>query len=237
MDFSDIINDLKKLEGMQLNSIRPGAEITIASVDLEQKKVQVRSASGKIQSRPFFEFQRIWEALLSSPAIRVEEVLNGSGSSRNQPETIFANLPYIQWLKLDNKKHIAYVGKSTHSFGTLQQMDSMQVAQLSLAEKSSGVANKTITLVVSDSVSKTAKSITSIVGKDGKAETEGLYVYDLADQIIVLADEIGIGLPCGTYAELRLVAPYDATHTCNILGNTWRVVLDDDFKAIILNNS
>jgi hypothetical protein len=64
MDFSDIINDLVKLEGMRLNSIRPGAEITIKEVDLDQKKVIVESSSGKLQSRPFSEFQRIWEALL-----------------------------------------------------------------------------------------------------------------------------------------------------------------------------
>ena len=53
MDFSDILNDLKKLEGICLNSIRPGAEITITDVDFEQKKVMVRSSSGKIQSKSF----------------------------------------------------------------------------------------------------------------------------------------------------------------------------------------
>ena len=37
MDFSDIINDLVKLEGIRLNSIRPGAEITIQHVDIAQK--------------------------------------------------------------------------------------------------------------------------------------------------------------------------------------------------------
>ena len=85
MDFTDVINDLIKMEGLRLNSIRPGAEIFIEKVDVEQKKISIRNKSGKIQNRYFAEMQRIWEALLSNPMIRVEDILNGSGSSRNQP--------------------------------------------------------------------------------------------------------------------------------------------------------
>ena len=71
MDFSDIIDDLVKLEGIRLNSIRPGAEITIKQVDLDQKKVVVESSSGKLHSRPFSEFQRIGEKCLVMMASRL----------------------------------------------------------------------------------------------------------------------------------------------------------------------
>lgn len=232
MDFSDIINDLKKLEGICLNSIRPGAEITITEVDSEQKKVLVRSKNGKIQSRSFVEFQRIWEALMSEPAVRVEEVLNGSGSSRNQPETIFANLPYIQWLKLDNKKHISFVGKPTHAFGTLQQMDSMRVAQLSVKEKTSERGKQEVVLVVTDSVAQTSKVIMSTVGKAGIAEVEGLYVYELDEKIVVLADSNKIQLPCGTYIEVQRSSAKTVLHTRDFLGYSWRILSTDNFKSM-----
>lgn len=232
MDFSDIINDLVKLEGIRLNSIRPGAEITIKEVDIDQKKVIVESSSGKLQSRPFSEFQRIWEALLASPAIRVEEVLNGSGSSRNQPETIFANLPYIQWLRIDNKKHIAYVKNATHPYGTIQQMDSMCVAQLSFKEAPTNTSKQEAILVVTNNIASTSKSITSVVGKNAIAESEGLYVYRLNSKVVVLADTIKIQLPCGTYAEISDISSTTSLCTRNFLGSTWRVLATDDFKAI-----
>ena len=48
MDFSDVINDLKKLEGMRLNSIRPGAEIVLDSVDITQKKIIVKTDNSTV---------------------------------------------------------------------------------------------------------------------------------------------------------------------------------------------
>ena len=131
MDFNELLNDIAKLEGLNLQSIRPGANITIEKVDLKQGKIIVINSSGKIFSRSIIEFQRIWKELLSEPAVRVEEVLRGSGSSRNQPETIFANLPYIEWLKITNKKHIAFVQKATHPYGTLKEMDDIKNGNIS----------------------------------------------------------------------------------------------------------
>ena len=85
MEFSDVVNDLVKMEGLCLKSIRPGADIVIEKVDPEQNKITIRNSSGKVHNRYFVELQRIWNALLSTPMIRVEDILNGSGSSRNQP--------------------------------------------------------------------------------------------------------------------------------------------------------
>ena len=232
MDFSDIVNDLVKLEGIRLNSIRPGAEITIKQVDLAQKKVVVESSSGKLQSRSFSEFQRIWEALLASPAIRVEEVLNGSGSSRNQPETIFANLPYIQWLKIDSKKHIAYVGKASHPYGTIQQMDSIHAAQISSINKDAALNNAT-TLIVTDNIGDSANSIKRLTGAQGKASQEGYYVYSLTSQTLLLADTTKCNLPCGTYVEVFQPISQFPQHTASFLGKNWAVFSEDNFKIIV----
>jgi hypothetical protein len=222
MDFSDIINDLVKLEGIRLNSIRPGAEITIKEVDLDQKKVIVESSSGKLQSRPFSEFQRIWEALLASPAIRVEEVLNGSGSSRNQPETIFANLPYIQWLKIDNKKHISFVNSSTHPYGTIQQMDAIQAANL-LEQNASNSSRNPLVLIVTDNISGSDKFISALSGITATADLDGCYLYKTAHNTIVLGRSDRMGIPCGTYAEVKHIPAFHAHAVVRFLSRKWAV--------------
>lgn len=232
MNFTDVINDLIKMEGLRLNSIRPGAEIVIEKVDVEQRKISIRNAAGKIQNRYFIELERIWEALSSNTAIRVEEVLNGSGSSRNQPETIFANLPYVQWLKIDNKKHIAYVGKVTHPLGTIQKMDSMKAVEVSSSPNGEN-HRKSVVMIVSDNVSRAAQTITSTTGKTGCGASEGYYIYELKDQCLVLIDSHKAQVPCGTYVELLQSAIIQSKCKMTFLDQTWDIICEDNFKAIV----
>ena len=60
-------------------------------------------------NRPLLELERIWCELQRSPTVHVDKVLNGSGSSRKQLETILANSPYIEWAKILNKEHLVFV--------------------------------------------------------------------------------------------------------------------------------
>ena len=96
MNFSDIINDVKKLVGLELQSIRPGASITILEVDSDKGCIVIKTRQGQIRSRPINELQIIWNELNRAPAVHVEGVLHGSGTSRNQPSTNLANLPNIE---------------------------------------------------------------------------------------------------------------------------------------------
>ena len=130
MTFDNLIRDIKQLKGTKLNSIRPGSDIIIHNVDTEHAKVEIVTINGILKSRPLSEIQKLWKELCSCPAVHVDKVLSGSGSSRNQPETILANLPYIEWFKFDNKKHIVFVGKSTHPLGTLKQMDAVEAEKI-----------------------------------------------------------------------------------------------------------
>ena len=117
---------------MKLNSIRQGAEIEILEIDLEKDNLILKTVAGQKKSRPIEELRKIWSQMMIKPAVHVEGVLHGSGTSRNQPETILANLPYIEWLKIDNKKHISYVEKNTHPYGTIKRMDPMKLLKYSL---------------------------------------------------------------------------------------------------------
>ncbi|MFZ5768779.1 MAG: hypothetical protein ACOY3F_08830 [Bacillota bacterium] len=123
MNFGQVIADMKKLRGVRLGSIRPGAEITILEVDEAEGRVVVETKSGEKRSRSLQEIRRVWSELCTKPAVHVDAALKGSGSSRNQPETILANLPYVEWFRYNNKKHITLVGRATHPLGTLKEMD------------------------------------------------------------------------------------------------------------------
>lgn len=230
MDFTDVIKDLVKLEGLLLHSIRPGADIVIENVDVELKKITIRNSSGKIQNRYFIELERIWEALLASPAIRVEDVLNGSGSSRNQPETIFANLPYIEWLKLNNKKHIAYVGKATHPYGTIQQMN--QALANKLEHTSPETSQTSFVLIISNDIAKTAALISSHLGGKAKAIAEGIYEFSIRGQLLVLTSAHKSGIQCGTYYHLPISSNYQCSAEIELFDRKWGIYLVGELKII-----
>ena len=130
MDFSTLIDDIEKLEGKELQSIAKGSEIIVDNVDREAESIALHTVSGRPGRRSFSEIKRLWDALKRRTAVHVDSALGGSGSSRNQPETILANLPYIEWLKLDGKKHIVYVGHDSHEAGTLKEMTTQEYAEI-----------------------------------------------------------------------------------------------------------
>lgn len=127
MDFDTLIDDIEKLVGMKLNSIQSGSEIVVDGVDRDAEAIELHTISGRRSRRSFAEMRKLWRALNEEAFVHVDRALDGSGSSRNQPETILANLPYIEWLRYQGKKHISYVGEGTHPAGTLKEMTPKEV--------------------------------------------------------------------------------------------------------------
>ena len=127
--FQDVLADLNALRGIQLPSISGQATpFSIEEINVEEDRL-ILHVGDNAKSRPLDELRRIWAEMLEKPAAHVEAVLSGSGSSRSQPETILANLPYVEWLLIDGKKHIAYVGNETHDYGTLKKMTDDSAAE------------------------------------------------------------------------------------------------------------
>ena len=121
-NFTEVLADLTQLKGKELHSISGQATpFVIEEIDEESGRI-VLVVQEKRKSRPLQELQDIWSVMMKKPAIHVDSFLSGSGSSRNQPETILANLPYVEWLNVDGKKHIAIVENDTHMYGTIQKM-------------------------------------------------------------------------------------------------------------------
>ena len=178
MTFSDLLNDISKLTGMELQSIRPGATITVLDVDTEKGCLLLKTKQGQTRSRPLSELQTIWNELNQKPAVHVEGVLHGSGTSRNQPETILANLPYIEWLKLNNKKHIAFVGKNTHPFGTLKQMSPLDSVGISTLDSKGTNAIKVKTVIVTDNVLDTISTLQGNLAGTVSTVEKGVYTFE-----------------------------------------------------------
>lgn len=233
MNFSDLLFDLKKLEGMNLSSIRPGAEIIIEKVDDVLGKVIIKTVSGKLHSRSISEFQKIWDSLMSFPAIHVDEVLHGSGSSRNQPETIFANLPYIEWLKVNNKKHISYVGVQSHPYGTIKKMDSISADKIS--EKGSFYqANDTLASIVSTrNISQVTTAFSKFCGKNPLALTSGTYSYNLTSGKVIFIDSDIMEVPIGTYCPISVSMMPNCSKSIAIDGITWGIIIIGEFKGLV----
>lgn len=235
MIFTDVMKDIHKLVGLELNSIRPGAKITITDVDEERGSIIIRTSSGQNRSRPLDELQKIWNELMIKPAVHVEGVLHGSGTSRNQPETILANLPYIEWLKVDNKKHISYVGRNSHAFGTLRQMDSVLAVAVISQMRTSKEGVKFTTAIVAKDVNQSIQKMQAICRGTVTTIERGIYQLQThADIIVFLVADVW-GLEEGTYCVIESSTPMSTEKRLELYGKYYSVICNGNIKALVNN--
>ncbi|WP_417441472.1 DUF262 domain-containing protein [Idiomarina sp.] len=108
MNLDYFIKSLSSLIGLKLPSINPNTpDLVLKEINLEEGKYFISQAGGgTIQSRNIKELKDIYSTLERDGFCNVDQALYGSGSSRNQPETLVANLPFIQHFKYKGKKHL-----------------------------------------------------------------------------------------------------------------------------------
>lgn len=124
MDLMDVLADIEKLVGLELNPINPRTEsIKLTRVDYKTQNYYIKPKKGREVRRTFAELEKIWVHLLQEKAINVETILEGAGSSRYHPETVLANLPYIDHFKYNRKKHLYLQCEETHQLGELHQLE------------------------------------------------------------------------------------------------------------------
>jgi len=118
MDWNQTYARLRRMVGMDLRSISGRADITLVSLDRDTYTVDANSGTVSRQTR---ELDRIVNQMARNEPVHVDSLLFGSGSSRNHPETVLANLPDVEWLRIRGRKHIVWVGHDTHRLGTLRE--------------------------------------------------------------------------------------------------------------------
>lgn len=139
---------MKQMEGRLLSSISGKSDIRIAEIDEEY--IKLKNATGTINTRSLEELRRIADRMSLQMPVHVDSLLAGSGSSRNQPETLLANLPDVEWMKLDGRKHVVWLGRRTHELGTLREADpyTTRTARATLADAKVIANQKQISLLI-----------------------------------------------------------------------------------------
>jgi hypothetical protein len=173
MTFEDIINDIEKMVGLKLQGIGKNVDLTLTKVDKVNKRIEIITSQNIKKTRPFSEFKKIWDALCTSPAIHVDSIFKGSGSSRNQPETIIANLPYVEWLFLDGTKHLALMKDLTHDYGTLSKMNEIKAVEIKDKLKQYNTVIEVI--IVTDEIREATTQFEVVTGVPLKALSSGIY--------------------------------------------------------------
>lgn len=234
MNFDQVKEEIRQLIGQRLHSIRAGAEIIIEKID--ESRVHVKANNGIIKSRPLAELSKIWDALCTFPAVHVDTVLGGSSSSRNQPETIMANLPFIEYLYLSGKKHLVLVEPS-HPYATLKCVN--PIKSVEIAERSRNIApasNKpALVIVVTKNLADVAASLEEITGSKAILVEEGIYVTDCRTHqlYLVASGLLPNGFAAGTYIVTKGMFPTTGGTKLEILGKTLYAYSDGSMNLLI----
>ncbi|WP_122081132.1 DUF262 domain-containing protein [Vibrio coralliirubri] len=134
MLFEEVLEYLEELVDIPLQPINEsGEKLVIIDVDYEKKRYTLdksESSATKKRTRAFSELNKIWNVLSQKGYTSVDQALGGAGSSRHQPETILANLPFIEHFKYDKKKHIYLRDKDTHELGTLKELSPSETREI-----------------------------------------------------------------------------------------------------------
>lgn len=205
MTFKDLINDIKKLVGLTLNSIRPGADLIVLEVNTQEKRLILKPQNGRIKTRPLSEIEIIWQQLCQKPAIHVDEVLHGSGSSRNQPETIIANLPYIEWFRYNRKKHLKLLSNPSHPYGTLKQMEEVDAEITRQMLTKLNIYTPISTVIITNEVAEACQSIEQITGLRVTAEHSGVYSFnnEYTEILVVARNNVDSTIFPGSYTVVN----------------------------------
>ena len=207
MNFTDVERDVHKLIGLELNSISRSAAITIEDIDNEQERLIIRPKNGNSRSRPMDELKRIWDAMQKEP----------------------------EWLRIDNKKHIAYVGESTHPFGTLQEMDPVKAVEIAAKLKASARKAKFSSAIVSKDINASISSIQKICSGKLSTVDKGVYQIETKSDLIVFLSAETSGLEEGTYAVIESHA-FDVGATAkrlSLCGQMFTVLCRGNIKMLV----
>ena len=237
MNFSDVLSDIEKLKNRKLSSIRKGAEITVQELDRLNDRLVLSTADGKKKSRPLSEIRILWERLCASAALHVDSALGGSGSSRNQPETILANLPYIEWLNYNGKKHLTLVGRETHVLGTLRQMDDVDAERVKKRLREGiDTTNLATIIVVASDVRQAAANLENATGLKVESLESGVYKQDHSGSriFIIAQSSLGALVEPGTYTVVKGTSIPQNSSSIGVAGQTLYPVAKGGMNIMVL---
>lgn len=147
----------------------------------------------------------------------MDTVLGGSGSSRNQPETILANLPYIEYTYIDRKKHLVLRDEPTHVIGTLKEVSLIEASRI-IDEHRERQITLPSQIIVTSKLRETTRSLVAI-GADLNALSQSVYSAKLQARLIwvVLKGTLDLSSE-GGYSLVPVAPSVDAVFVGELLG-------------------
>lgn len=232
MEFSDVLDEMAALNGRELESITAGSGITLCKIGRETRSWVLINKSGKIRRRPVKELETIWDSLKAGTPVHIDTVLAGSGSSRNQPETLYANLPFVEWSRIGGKKHLIYVGKLTHTPGTIKKADAISAPRL-LPTKGRASNDEPSVLVVTPVPAEVLAQLRPF-GAASETISEGCYLIRAATgtMLVVASTAAPRTLAVGTYCILSPVSPVSGQ---GVSIGRWQFVFAPGAVPVLLN--
>lgn len=213
MLFGELLDEIEKLKGMWLDPLGRARSVRVVEVDREHERLVLEvKGSGTKANRAFSELMKLLDALNARPAIHVDSILAGSGTSRNQPETVLANLPFIEVLYIERRKHLAMVATRSHKYGSVREMDSLAAKQVE-TELAAEAARPPVTgLISTTDLVTTVRTLSKALGMVARMidehtaslgeGTEKFWVVQSTD-----------ALPAGTYLVLDRASALASTHS------------------------
>ena len=199
MNFSEVVHDIQELIGTELHGIRPGVNIVVESIDGDS--LVIRRSNGTTVNRSIDELRRLWVALQAKPAIHVDSELRGSGTSRNHPETVLANLPYVVYLTVEGKKHLA-LSTDRHPLGSIRQATDETIASIRTALRKVPSAKSRIVFITPEP-GEVANRLNALVGGTITSVNDAAYRFENARVVIhIIPQNAAHGLPTGAYPVL-----------------------------------
>lgn len=203
MKLNQLLSQIEKLKGIWLSPLGRARKIKVREVDRGAQRVVVEvEGSTKLGSRSFSEFEVLLEAMNSTPAVHVDSALGGSGTSRNQPETILANLPGIEYLRIDGRKHLARVSGISRPYGTTQEMDPINAAKLASLVDVSAQAPPVGSLIVDSAHVALSKALSATLSCTSRSLSEDVILVGSGVRSLLVASP-RIGLPEGRFVVIN----------------------------------
>lgn len=203
MKFEELLEEMNMLRGRELKALGRAASVELLEINRGRNSVRLSVTGRGETSRSLDELRKLWRELNRLPAVHVDSVLAGSGTSRNQPETLLANLPFVEYLFVDGRKHLALVSGRTHAPGTVRRMDGVAAELCKQALHEARPRRPRVVHAV-EAAGPAAQELAQAFGCETEPQGDGyrLCLRDIDLDVVPVMPN----LPIGTYLVLSDVA-------------------------------
>lgn len=132
MDTINVVQDIKNLINLPLqNFLNNESILTINEIDIQKKKIAIAiEGRQRLSVRSFKEIESVCEQLVRMGYCCIRDIVNANDKIINQLNTIFINLPYINYFVLDNAMYLVLRDTANRPFGSIEELSLKEQRQV-----------------------------------------------------------------------------------------------------------